>query len=113
MHLVSRRRTILAFAAAAMVGGCLSPTLPLPPPSPPNVSETDEVGTYRLTGAVQARSHVTAWNWTTGLSYGEQTGADGRYDFLVYGSEGDSMSLTYRVGTDESEPADFELEPRR
>jgi hypothetical protein len=54
---------------------------------------------------------VTAWDWSNNLSFGEQTGADGHYDFLVFGNEGDSMTLTYLLGTDQSDPTDFVLKP--
>jgi len=114
MTSVARRPflTLVLATAAVVVGGCLSPTLPLPPPSPPTVSETDTEGVYRLTGTVTPNSHVTAWNFSTDLSYGQQTSADGAYDFIVLGSEGDAMSLSYSVGTDESQPQDFVLEAR-
>lgn len=115
MTFVSRRSIFLACfvaVATAVTSGCLSPTLPLPPPSPPQVSETETEGVYRLTGTVTPNAHVTAWNFNTDLSYGQQTHADGRYDFLVVGTEGDSMSLTYTVGTDESQPQAFELRVR-
>jgi hypothetical protein len=108
---VVRRRLLLTLIACAawVASGCLSPTLPLPPPGPPEVTETETQGVYRLTGDVTPNAHVTAWNRNTNLSYGQLTASDGRYDFLVNGSAGDAMLLYYVLGTDQSEPEDFEL----
>ena len=44
-----RRRLGLLGAAALFAVGCLSPTLPLPPPTDPTVSSTDTQGLVRLT----------------------------------------------------------------
>jgi hypothetical protein len=111
MTFVLRRRVLLTLAACAcgLAGGCLSPTLPLPPPNPPDVQATDTEGVYRLTGTVTANSHATAWNQNTDLSYGQQTQANGRYDFVIAGTEGDTVLFYYTLGTDQSQPIDFEL----
>ena len=82
----------------------------LPPPSPPDgILATDQQGVYELKGSVRANSLVTAFNVDNGLTFGQLTRGDGRYDFLVRGSEGDRMELWYSVGTDESNSVSFEL----
>jgi hypothetical protein len=104
---------LLVCLTAGLVGACLSPTLPLPPPSPPDtILATEQQGVYQLKGAVRANSLVTAFNIDNGLSFGQRTEGDGRYDFLVRGKEGDRLELWYSVGTDESNSVSFELEPR-
>lgn len=107
------RRLLLACLTAGLLGGCLSPTLPLPPPSPPDtIVATDQQGVYQVKGNVRSNSLVTAFNLDNGLTFGQRTEADGRYDFLVRGSEGDRMELWYSIGTDESNAVSFELEPK-
>lgn len=107
------RRLLLACLTLGLLGGCLSPTLPLPPPSPPEaILATDQQGVYRLQGSVRPNSLVTAYNLNNGLTFGQRTVGDGRYDFLVRGDEGDRMELWYSVGTDESNSVNFELRPR-
>lgn len=107
------RRLLLACLTVGLLGGCLSPTLPLPPPSPPEtIAATDQQGVYQLKGSARANSLVTAFNLNNGLSFGQKTGPDGKYDFLVRGEEGDQMELWYSVGTDESNSVRFELKTR-
>jgi hypothetical protein len=111
MSSVSRRRWLIALAAcvSCAVGGCLSPTLPLPPPSPPEVTETDTEGVYRVTGFVKPNARAEAWNLSSDLFWGQQTRSDGAYDFLVEGQPGDPMVLFYVIGTDQSDTQDFVL----
>jgi hypothetical protein len=44
-------------------------------------------------------------------SWGQQTGADGRYDFEVEGQPRDPMELWYTVGNESSPRVLFELPP--
>jgi hypothetical protein len=93
--------------------GCLSPTLPLPPPGDPMVSSTETAGLVRLTGSVQPESDVFAHNHNTMKISGQHT-ESGNYDFTIEAQELDSISLWYQHGTAESPPVDFliRLEPR-
>jgi hypothetical protein len=104
-----RRLLVLLAGVSTLVGGCLSPTLPLPPPSPPEVTETDVQGVYRVTGTVPANSHVTTWNLSSDLSFGQQTRGNGAYHFLVTGEQGDPMLIYYVIATDQSDATDFRL----
>lgn len=104
MFLRSRRGWLVG--AALFAAGCLSPTLPLPPPSDPMMTSTDTAGLVRLTGTVQPDSDVFAKNYNSNLIRGQYT-KSGAYDFTIEAQEGDSMSLWYTVGIVESPPDDF------
>jgi hypothetical protein len=96
------RRLLLLLAGLAL-GSCLSPTLPLPPPSRPDVSAPDEGGYVRLQGLAAPHSEVIAWNHGNDLIAGQVTDEDSRYDFVIVGESGDFIELWYIQGTDESE----------
>ena len=104
MLLRSRRGWLVG--AALLVGGCLSPTLPLPPPGDPTVSATETAGLVRLTGAVEPASDVFAKNHTTGKIRGQYT-ASGIYDFTIEAQERDAITLWYTQGSIDSPPAEF------
>jgi hypothetical protein len=104
MFLRSRRGWLLG--AALLLGGCLSPTLPLPPPGDPTISATDTAGLVRLTGTVEPDSDVFAKNHTTGMIRGQYT-KTGVYDFTIEAEERDAITLWYTQGSTESPPADF------
>ncbi|MEI9940412.1 MAG: hypothetical protein WDO69_24625 [Pseudomonadota bacterium] len=106
MFLRSRRGWLLGTALFAV--GCLSPTLPLPPPGDPTVSSTETAGLVRLTGSVQPQSEVFALNHTTNLIRGQYT-ESGAYDFTLEAQERDGISLWYVHGTVESPQNDFVL----
>jgi len=110
MFLRSRRGWLLA--AALFGAGCLSPTLPLPPPGDPYVTATDTAGLVRLTGSVQPQSEVFARNRTTDMIRGQYT-ESGVYDFTLEAQERDAITFWYVRGTIESPPIDFviKLEP--
>ena len=105
MFLRSRRGWLLG-AALLAVGGCLSPTLPLPPPGDPTVSAADTAGLVRLTGVVAPESHVLAKNLNTTLIAGQYT-KSGAYDFTLAAREGDAIRLWFTQGGAESESNDF------
>lgn len=110
MFFRSRRGWLLG--TALLAASCLSPTLPLPPPTDPSVSATDTAGLVRLTGSVEPESQVTALNRVTNLSYGQYT-ASGNYDFTIEAHDRDPITFWYVRGTVESPPIDFviKLEP--
>jgi hypothetical protein len=105
----SRRGWLLGTALLAV--SCLSPTLPLPPPSDPTVSSTDTAGLVRLTGSVQADSQVFALNHNTNQIRGQFT-KSGAYDFTLEAQEGDGISFWYEHGTAESSASDFVIRLR-
>jgi len=88
--------------AGLCLAGCLSPTLPLPPPSRPDVSAPDESGFARLQGIAVPQAEVIAWNHENDLIAGQVTGDDSRYDFMIRAESGDVIELWYIEGSDES-----------
>ena len=101
-----RFRRSWLLGAALFAAGCLSPTLPLPPPSDPMVSMTSTEGLVLLTGTVQPDSEVFALNHRTNLINGQYT-SSGNYSFTMPASERDGVSIWYVHGTVESDSNDF------
>jgi len=101
-----RPRRSWLFGAALLAAGCLSPTLPLPPPSDPVVSATDTQGLVRLSGSVPPQSEVYALNHNTNLISGQYTDS-GAYSFTIEAQENDYISLWSVHGTVESPSTEF------
>jgi hypothetical protein len=99
------RRSWLIGAALAVVG-CLSPTLPLPPPAEPSITGPDAQGSYELDGFVEPQSEVYAYNTRTQQIFGEHTDT-GQYHFAVVAQLNDDITFWYINGTDESPTIDF------
>ena len=91
----------LAALSASFVG-CLSPTLPLPPPSRPTIFSPDDEGNIRITGIAQSRAAVFAHNLRTDQIVGEVTGDSGAYDLTMAAEVGDRISVWQSVDTKES-----------
>jgi hypothetical protein len=96
------RRLLLSLAGVCLAG-CLSPTLPLPPPSRPDVSAPDESGYARLQGFAAPQVEVIALNRNNKQIAGQVTGDDSRYDFKIPAQSGDVLDLWYIDGDDESQ----------
>jgi hypothetical protein len=96
-------RRLLVLAAGVCLVSCLSPTLPLPPPSRPDVTAPDEGGLVRLQGVAAPRVEVIAWNHRTDLIAGQVTGDDSRYDFTIQAEANDLIELWYVEGSEESQ----------
>jgi hypothetical protein len=96
-------RRLLLVVASLGLAGCLSPTLPLPPPNRPDVSTPDESGLVRLQGVAAPSAEVLAWNHANGLIAGQVTGADSRYDFTIRANVADEIELWYVQGSEESQ----------
>jgi hypothetical protein len=95
------RRLLLGLAGVCLAS-CLSPTLPLPPPSKPDVSSPDENGYVRLQGIAAPRVEVIAWNHNNDLIAGQVTGETSAYDFSIPAQSSDVLELWYIEGSDES-----------
>ncbi len=107
MMRVLRRRLLVSLGFALV--GCLSPTLPLPPPSQPDVSVPDAAGFVRLQGIAAPRAEVFAYNHNNGLIAGQVTGADSHFDFVIKAEVNDRIELWYAKGTDESQSVVFNV----
>src|SRR4249920_1918025 len=99
----ARRSWIVGLALA--LTGCLAPTLPLPPPAKPDVTDQGN-GTVELSGSVTAQSQVFALNNTTNQIAGQQT-ATGAYKFIIPAQKGDDITFWYQAGNEESPYIDF------
>lgn len=97
MRRFSRRGWLIGLSLAATA--CLSPTLPLPPPSKPVVEGPDQQGMVTLDGYVEGEATVFAANPRTGEIRGQFTGPDGHYRFAIAAVVGDELELWYQVGT--------------
>jgi uncharacterized membrane protein YgcG len=107
MRLRLPRRWLLLGAVVGL--GCYSPTLPLPPPVKPDISQTD-MGTYRLHGGVVPDAIVFVLNQRTSLIDGQQADAAGIYDFELHSAQADDvMFIWYEAGTDLSPTTTFAL----
>ena len=100
---------LLVAAVALVVGGCLAPTLPLPPPSRPAVAGPDASGNVELTGSVQPDAEVYVRNYASNDIYGQITASDGAYDITLPAKIGDNVELWYTVGSQQSSSIEFQI----
>ncbi len=96
-------------AWALLASACLSPTLPLPPPSKPVIDGPDAEGNVTLTGTVTSRATVYALNIGTGEGRFQVTGQDGAYAIVIPAQKGDELSVWYALGTDDSPSVVFRV----
>jgi hypothetical protein len=116
MARVPRRRMLLGGLAWALAAGCISPTLPLPPPDTPNIDGPTAEGTATLSGRVpQPSARVYAINWTqieagdTRAIGGDVADGAGNYRFVIRADVGDQCTLYYEYSGDESQDRYFEI----
>jgi hypothetical protein len=103
-----KRRLMLLIAAAQMIllfgAGCLSPTLPLPPPNRPTVSAPNEDGIISVSGVVQSRATAYVHNSRTDMIIGQITGDSGEYEIAIPAEVGDRLFVWQAYQTLESSP---------
>jgi hypothetical protein len=103
---------LLCLGVGALFAGCLSPTLPLPPPSPPEVTQVGQ-GRYELRGSLPMAGTVYVENERTSLVFGKRV--EQLYRFTVEAEAGDFMGLWYEASDtsqfygDRSETITFEI----
>lgn len=113
------RRTYLAAAALALFVGtlsaCASPTLPLPPPSTPEIAP-EANGKWKLSskGGVEANAIVVLFNRNPSLPNadrvdGTQADAEGNWEETIVASPGDVIDLTQEFGSTRSAPTTFRI----
>lgn len=100
----SSRRSLLWALLALSASGCLAPTLPLPPPAPPDVEQVGQ-GQYRMTGAIPKSGFALVMNERTRVVAGQET--DAYYDFVMGAEPGDPMQFWYVSGLTSSETVGF------
>ena len=103
------RRLLLSVAGALMLGACLAPTLPLPPPSEPAVDGPDENGVTTLSGKVEGGAWVYAINRASDQGAFEIAGDDGLYSLTLITQAGDRIQMWYTVGAQTSDQLEFEI----
>ncbi|MCA9643306.1 MAG: hypothetical protein H6718_13870 [Polyangiaceae bacterium] len=104
------RRWMLAAIGAAFVSvGCLSPTLPLPPPDKPDVEGPDQDGYVTLTGVVPSYALAQALNLRTGEIAGQVTDETGRYEFRLRAEIDDECVFWYNDDTERSPSVQFKI----
>ena len=108
MHRRSTRRNfVFAFAAACglVAAGCLSPTLPLPPPENPSISKIDADGYVTLTGgegSAQSGALVYAYNRATNDGDFQAATINGAYQLRVLARVGDQIAVWQAEGQETS-----------
>jgi hypothetical protein len=102
MRLLSRRLLLAAAVAAVAATSCLSPTLPLPPPSKPTIDGPDPQGNVTVTGNVLGNSTVFVENARLNSGVFEHVGNNGQYKLVLPAQVNDELWIWYTQGTDES-----------
>jgi hypothetical protein len=108
----SRRHWLRAAGAACLFVlplGCLSPTLPLPPPSRPDVSPPDASGFTSIIGVVPGGTTAIAQNLDSGRLVGQVTGSTGSYTLKLEAAIGDQVAVWYREGLTDSGKVQIEV----
>ena len=107
-----RRRHFLLLTSLGL-GGCLSPTLPVPPPdAPENVGLGDD-GLWEVRGRCTPGAIVLVRNLDTGAITGvEDRDANGRYLVRVAGELCARAEVWELIGDDVSGATFFLLEPK-
>ena len=109
----ARRPVLVAFVALvtllALVLGCVSPTLPLPPPAEPTISLGTAPDTYRLTSIDGAQPNaliiIVNRNETLGRDErvtGTLADARGSWEATVNAKVGDILDISQDTGTTRS-----------
>jgi hypothetical protein len=109
------RRTAVA-ASAAFAIACTSPTLPLPPPAVPTVSQSTDPGKVHLQAVrgADANAIIVVVNLNTNIPSdkrvsGAQADANGSWDCDITASRGDVLEVTQEFGTQRSAPVDVQV----
>ncbi len=104
----------VALAGAGFVGGCLAPTLPLPPPDAPTFVQPSaaEPSEWTVLGACAPGAIVFLLNEVTheGVLL-EDVDADGSYSVIIEGTQCDAVSVWQQLGGETSSTTSFLLEP--
>jgi hypothetical protein len=98
--MITARRRLLVLAVLGTLfwaAGCLSPTLPLPPPGEPTITAPDEAGYVTLTGSVPPRAEAVAHNIRTDKTFGDLTDETGSYEIVMPAEIGDEIRVYYRL----------------
>jgi len=95
---------IVLFAA-----GCLSPTLPLPPPDDVSVTSPDSFGMVTVEGKVNDDAYVACLNERTESGVIEKSGPEGYFNLKIAAQAKDALTLWQIIGSDFGPPRSFEV----
>ncbi len=113
---MQRRSFSRWFAAVSflVLAGCVSPTLPLPPPGAPDgLSVETATGEWTVTGTCLQGALVTVFNEETGEgSVIEDRDLDGRYAVRIKAQRCDTGWVQQAIGQDVSAPTPFVIVER-
>jgi hypothetical protein len=99
----TRRLVAAAFAAGLLFPGCLSPTLPLPPPEAPQAIQQNADGTWTIVGECSPGAFVTVFVERAGLgAVIEDRDADGRYAVDIKAERCDVVAIWQQDGAETS-----------
>ena|SRR5690606_31675135 len=103
------RRTLFAMLGLALVLGCTSPTLPLPPPAAPSITMGSSPETYTLTSTngVEPNALILVVNRNLDLARERRVAAtiadeQGSWVLEVYASPGDLLDVSQEFGSTRS-----------
>jgi hypothetical protein len=112
------RRPFLAASLALMISAlssCASPTLPLPPPSTPELAP-EAGGQWKLSSkrGVEGHAIVVIFNRNPNLPNadrvdGTQADADGNWEEIIKADPGDVIDVTQEFGSTRSAPTTFRI----
>lgn len=113
MRLVSSLAALALLVLGATPIACLSPTLPLPPPGPPEgVNQGADEGFWDVRGHCTQGARVLIKNLGTGVIAGtEDADGDGRYFIRIEAQLCDAGEVSEVVGTNSSDTTFFLFEP--
>lgn len=111
-----RSRRFLAAICIALGVACASPTLPLPPPSIPSMSQVDATHyTLSSTAGVEANALVVLYNQNADVSLqervsGVQADEHGSWTQTIVATKGDAIDITQEFGSTKSPPTTIQIE---
>ncbi len=110
-----KRRSVSRWFAAVsflVLAGCVSPTLPLPPPdAPSNLAEDASTGLWTISGSCTQGSFVTVFNEVTGNGVVvEDRDQDGRYSVQIAAQRCDTAWVQNTLGQDVSAQTGFVIQ---
>lgn len=103
-------RLVVLAAIYLSAAGCLSPTLPLPPPHA-EVNPPDTDGMVFVTGKALEQAYVACLNEDLEKGVITRSDSDGFYSLEVEGRVGDQLTLWQIRGTEHSQFTYLEVPP--
>jgi hypothetical protein len=104
-RLLRRGFLAIVLAGAAATAGCLSPTLPLPPPEQPEMSAVDGEGYVTIKGgpgSAEVGAIVFAYNERSGDGVIDTADGYGTYELRIQAVVGDRIAVWQEKGNERS-----------